>query len=152
MAHIEFVALFLALLWLMWMVWVYRITDISDVNARLDKIEEHLKEIKAAREIPTNPLAYGWYDDGWPLAESDEEKRAPLDNSPYQHDADDYLTATYVSEYRALPSPRERREFLRGLRRERVCMRPGLLDVVYADESPYVRAWAAGHLDTDYFD
>ena len=31
-------------------------------------------------------------------------------------------------------------------------MKPELLDIIYADENAYVRAWAAGHLNTDFTD
>jgi hypothetical protein len=31
-------------------------------------------------------------------------------------------------------------------------MEPELLDVIYADKSAFIRAWAASHLETDYID
>ncbi|HKV98995.1 MAG TPA: hypothetical protein VJN96_04185 [Vicinamibacterales bacterium] len=109
-----------------------------------------LEEIKTAQTLPpTKQFAYGWYDGGWPFLPSNEEERAPLENPAPHRGADDYLTAMYLAEYNALAAPNERREFLRHLNRNGVWMREPLLDAVFADPSPFVRAWAAAHLDID---
>jgi hypothetical protein len=46
----------------------------------------------------------------------------------------------------------QRKKFLRQLRDEAAWMEPELLDVIYADKSAFIRAWAASHLETDYID
>jgi hypothetical protein len=125
-------------------------------------LETELKEIRAAQKIPAAPLAYGWFDEGWPVAKLGEEDRAPLPHgapratqgfiwcygeNPTPHRApDDYATQMFIAEYRSILDSHERREFLRQLVSHDVCMKPELLDVIYTDEDPFVRAWAAGHL------
>jgi hypothetical protein len=112
-------------------------------------LESELKAIKAAQELPKpTSLAYGWFDDGWPNARVDEEERAPLENPHPNRSSDDYAAQWYISEFKALSSAHQRKKFLRRLLKEGITMKPELLDIIYADESAYVRAWAAGHLDT----
>lgn len=115
-------------------------------------IETELKEIKAARVNSPEPLAYGWYDGGWPVTRCDEEDRAPLENPTPQRSPDDYATQMYILEYKSILDACQRKKFLQRLRNEGVWMEPKLLDAVYADESAFVRAWAASHLETDYMD
>jgi hypothetical protein len=115
-------------------------------------LETELKEIKAAQERPPASLAYGWFDDGWPIAEGDEEDSAPLENPTPHYNPDDYSTQMYIVEYKSMPSAHQRKEFLRQLFKEGVWMKPELLDIIYNDENAYVRAWAASHLNTDFKD
>ena len=115
-------------------------------------LETELKEIKAAQELPPVSLAYGWFDDGWPIAKGDQEDRAPLENPTPHHSPDDYATQMYISEYNSMPSAHQRKEFLRQLFKNGVWMKPQLLDIIYADENAYVRAWAASHLETDFIE
>ena len=115
-------------------------------------LDTQLKEIRAAQQIPPAAVAYGWFDDGWPVAKEDRESRAPLENpTPYSR-PDDYDTQMLVAEFRSMPNHHERKEFLRRLFKQGVWMEPGLLDIIYADENACVRAWAAGHLETDFKD
>lgn len=115
-------------------------------------LEAKLGEIQAAQKLPSASLAYGWFDDGWPAAKSDEEERAPLENPTPHHSPDDYATQMYITEYRSIPSAYQRKKFLLQLFRQGVWMTPELLDIIYTDENAYVRAWAAGHLSTDFKD
>jgi hypothetical protein len=115
-------------------------------------LETELKVIKAAQQIPPAPLAYGWFDNGWLVPKTNEEERAPLENPAPHRAPDDYATQMFIAEYKSMPNPHERKEFLRQLFRNGVWMKPELLDIIYADENAYVRAWAAGHLDTDFKD
>jgi len=115
-------------------------------------LEMQFKELKAAQKPPSKLLAYGWFDDGWPMEKVDEEDRAPLENPAPQRNPDEYATQMYISEFKSMPSAHQRKEFLRQLFHDGVWMRPELLDVIYADESAFVRAWAAGHLETDFKD
>jgi hypothetical protein len=115
-------------------------------------LQTELKEIRAAQKIPPAPLAYGWFDDGWPIVTDDEEDRAPLENPTPHCNPDDYATQMYISEYKAIPSAHHRKEFLQQLFKQGLWMKPELLDVIYNDEDSYVRAWAAGHLNTDFKD
>jgi hypothetical protein len=129
---------------------LYVALKISEIAKRQSELEDSLRaameEIKASQKTLIKPLAYGWYDDGWPFISTKEEANAPLEQ-PKQA-SDDYLTATYLSEYATLTEPRDRREYLRHLLRNDVWMREPFLDVVFADSSPFVRAWAAAHLRT----
>jgi hypothetical protein len=114
-------------------------------------IETELKEIKARQETPPKSLPYGWFDDGWPWLElSDEEERVPLENPTPYRDPDAYATRMFMSEYRAIRDPLQRKEFLRELIKAEVWMEAEFLDLVYGDENAHVRAWAAAHLYTDY--
>src|SRR5579864_2785969 len=78
-------------------------------------LEAELKEIKAAQEIPRTSLAYGWFDDGWPIAKTDEEDRAPLENPTPHRSPDDYASQMYIAEYKSMPSAHKRKEFLQRL-------------------------------------
>lgn len=120
--------------------------------AKATFIETELKEIKAAQVNSPEPLAYGWHDGGWPIRRSDEEDRAPLESPAPQRNPDDYATQMYILEYGAILDAHERKEFLLRLHNAGVWMKPKLLDAIYADESAFVRAWAAGHLATDFKD
>jgi hypothetical protein len=115
-------------------------------------MEEQLKQIKAATERSPASLPYDWFDDGWPIEKGAEEERAPLENPTPQRSPDDYATHMYISEYKSISSAHQRKEFLRQLFKEDVWMEPELLDIVYADENAHLRAWAAGHLVTDFKD
>jgi len=106
-------------------------------------LERELPGIKATQNTPLVSFAHGWYDDGWPFTKSDEEERAPLENPTPHRYADDYSTQMYISEYKSIPSGDRRKEFLRQLFGRGVCFNAKLLDTVYADESAFVRAWAA---------
>src|SRR5260370_23464197 len=57
-------------------------------------LEAELKEIKAAQEPPCVSLAYGWFDDGWPLAKVNQEDRAPLENPTPHLNPDEYKDST----------------------------------------------------------
>lgn len=46
--------------------------------AHMTVIESIRAELKMAQERSRKRLAYGWYDDGWPVVKCDEEDRAPL--------------------------------------------------------------------------
>ena len=115
-------------------------------------LDAELKQIKEAQRVPPEQLSYGWYDDGWPFRRTEQEDRAPLENPTPHEDPDDYASQMLIAEYRSILDPQQRKEFLRKLRKHGVWMRPAFLDVIYADENPLVRAWAAGHLRTDYDD
>ena len=114
-------------------------------------VESELNEIKAAQKLPTppTPLAYGWYEKGWPFA-NDEEDRTPLENPARHVSPDDYATQMYIAEYKSIPGAFQRKEFLGRLFKEGVLMEPELLDIIYSDANVYVRAWAACHLETDF--
>jgi len=115
-------------------------------------VSEDLAEIKAAHHVRPPELAYGWYDAGWPYNPERNSSGATLEN-PKPHQApDDYATQMYIAEFRSMLDPHMRKEFLWRLRGAGVWMKPELLDVIFADESPFVRAWAAGHLLTDFKD
>src|SRR5260370_17685127 len=59
-------------------------------------LEAELKEIKAAQEPPCVSLAYGWFDDGWPLAKVNQEDRAPLENPTPHLNPDEYKNSTLL--------------------------------------------------------
>lgn len=142
---------FLVLLGLIWV--GQRVASLAKYQAATGTfIETELKEVKAAREESPTPLAYGWYDDGWPVAKCNEEDRAPLENPTPQRSPDEYATQMYVLEYKSIQDTYQRKKFLRQLRDEAAWMEPELLDIIYADESAFIRAWAASHLETDYID
>ena len=124
----------------------------KDHAAEAALLETELKQIKAAQELPPAPMAYGWFDDGWPLTKVDEEGRAPIGNPAPHRFSDDYSTHMYISEYKSIPSAYQRKEFLRRLFKEGVWKKPELLDQIYGDENAFVRAWAAGHLETNFKD
>lgn len=115
-------------------------------------LDAELKQIREAQRVPPEQLSYGWYDDGWPFRKTVQEDRAPLENPTPHKDPDDYETQMLIAEYRSILDPQQRKEFLRKLRKHGVWMRPTLLDLIYADENPLVRAWAAGHLETGFED
>ena len=119
-------------------------------------METQFKELQeATRSKEPASVAYGWFDDGFPASGSDGEESAPIENPTLESLQDQFSTQMWIAEYRSLPSPRQRVAFLRALRREWAWLKPELLDVVFADESAFVRAWAGGHLDlhvTDYTD
>lgn len=114
--------------------------------------EARLKEIRTAQEIPPKPLPYGWFDDGWPVPRTKEETLVPLENPEPQRNPDDYQTQVWIQEFQSLSDAHDRKEFLRQLRKAGAWMRPELLDVIYADKSTYVRAWAAAHLALNFKD
>jgi len=62
------------------------------------------------------------------------------------------MTLAFIAEYEAMPSAYQRKEYLRQLWSTGTWMTPDFLDVIFADESEYVRAWAAGHLYLDFQD
>ena len=136
------------------LIWVdRRVTSLAKYQAlTANFMETRLKEVKAALENSPEQFAYGWYDEGWPIAKCDEEDRAPLENPKPQRSPDDYATKMYILEYKSMQDANLRKKFLRKLRDEAVWMEPELLDVIYADENAFIRAWAASHLETDYTD
>lgn len=136
------------------LVWVNRgiFTVTQNQAAHMTVIESIQAEFKLAQERSRKQSAYGWYDEGWPVAKCDEEDRAPLENPTLQRSPDDYATQMYILEYKSMRDAHQRKEFLRQLRDEAVWMKPELLDVIYGDESDFVRAWAASHLYTEYTD
>jgi hypothetical protein len=109
-----------------------------------------LRETAAKNEPPSLP--YGWFDGGWPRLKHDDNERAPLENPKLAAVHDEFATQMWIVRYRALPEPMQRVEFLSSLWQSSVWMREAFLDVIYADENPLVRAWAAGHLNTDFKD
>lgn len=111
-------------------------------------IDADLKAIRTAQETSPPGLVYGWYDDGWPFLETTRGEANP---KPHQH-PDEYVTAMFAGEYKSIASPHARKRFLAKLRQFGVWTQPELLDAVYADENPFVRAWAAAHLNTDFTD
>jgi len=139
---------------------VYTVT--VNQAAHVTLMESIQAELKTAQEQACKQMACGWYDDGWPNARpstiameawSREFHRGQgvRDPKPWKH-PDDYATQMYIAEYKSITSPHERREFLRHLHKAEVWMAPEFLDLIYADESMYVRAWAAGHLNTQFVD
>jgi len=131
----------------------YKVVSLQQHQASMAAfVETQLKEIGAAQQVPPTTMAYGWFDNGWPVAKEEKEDRAALENPmPYSR-PDDYDTQMLVAEYMSMPTPHERKEFLRQMFKQGVWMEPGLLDAIYADENAHVRAWAAGHLETDFKD
>ncbi len=115
-------------------------------------LQTELKDIKAAQKLVTKPLSYGWFDDGFPADISRQEERAPLENPSPQNGADEYMTQMFIEEYRSMADSHHRKEYLRHLWNNGTWIRSEFLDVIYADQSEYVRAWAAGHLNTDFKD
>jgi hypothetical protein len=134
---------------------VYATYQIRMVNKNLVGLavvlETELKEIQSLVRVETKetPLAYGWFDEGWPMAKMEEEHRAPIEN-PHPHwNPDEYLIQMWICEYQSFPSPHDRKDFVRRLIRSGAEINEAeFLDVVFADESPHVRAWAAAHLET----
>jgi hypothetical protein len=118
-------------------------------------IETELKEIRSLMtptkdETPKIPaLAPDWFLVDYRWIASDEEKRASIENPAPQKNPDEYLVRMWIAEYQSFPNPSERRDFVRKLIWSGAWINKAeFLDVVYADESPYVRAWAAAHLET----
>jgi len=131
---------------------VYQVSLVAKEQVQIAaSIKTELTEIRSAQRIQPSVLPYGWFDDGWPI-EEEKEWRTQLENPTPHRSPDAYVTQMFVAEYGSILDPRERKEFLRQLFREGVWMEPELLDVIYADENPFVRAWAASHLATDYKD
>jgi hypothetical protein len=119
-----------------------------------ESLQVELKQIKAGQKAPAKSLSYGWFDDGWPYSapDDDENQRPPLENPTPQRNPDEYMTRMLIAQYQSMPSPHQRKQFLMQLRRESIWMTAEFLDIIYGDENEYVRAWAAGHLDTDFKD
>jgi hypothetical protein len=115
-------------------------------------LEEQFKKIGEPPKPVEPRLAYGWFDDGWPVAKSDEEERGALENPELRAMADEYGIAVWTAEYRSLTTAGERKRLLRQLQTAGVYLSADLLDTVYADESVSVRAWAAAHLPTEHTD
>ena len=118
----------------------------------VEYLNVELKEIKAALKIPVQPLAYGWWDNGFPLNLSKEEERRVLENPTPHIGPDEYTTQSFIAEYKAILSAHERKQYLQRLRDAGAWMRPDFLDLVYADADEYLRAWAAGHLSLEVED
>jgi hypothetical protein len=110
------------------------------------------KEIKAALKIPVQPLAYGWWDNGFPLNLSKEEERRVLENPTPHIGPDEYTTQSLIAEYKAILSAHERKQYLQRLRDAGAWMAPDFLDLIYADADEYLRSWAAGHLSLEVKD
>jgi len=91
-------------------------------RAIAEYLQMELKEIKAMQKIPVKPLAYGWFDDGFPADPSQQEERGPLENPAPQNGADEYMTQAFIAEYKAMPGAHqlEKREAndLKWLRQE----------------------------------
>lgn len=121
-------------------------------SAFAEFLQRELGDIKATQKLPVKPLSYGWFDDGFPSDPIDEENRRPLCNPEPHRGPDEYMTKHFVAEYKAISDAYQRKDYLRHLRNEGVWMTADLLDVIYADESEFVRAWAAGHLSMDFKD
>ncbi len=140
---------------------VYTVT--ANQVAHVTLIESIRAELKTAQEQADKQMACGWYDDGWPNARPSTidieawERReihrgqGVRDPKPWKN-PDDYATQMFIAEYKSILSPHERKDFLRELHKAEVWMAPEFLDLVYADENTYVRAWAAGHLNTKFID
>jgi hypothetical protein len=124
----------------------------KDQTAIVEYLQTELKEIKAAQKIPVKPLAYGWFDDGFPADPSREEERGRLENPEPHKGSDEYMTQAFIAEYKATPNAHQRKEYLRHLWTAGTWMTGDFLDTIYADASEYVRAWAAGHLSVDFKD
>jgi hypothetical protein len=121
-------------------------------SAIAEFLQTEIKDLKAMQKIPVKPLAYGWFDDGWPVAESDEEERAPLENPTPHRAPDKYMSQMFISEYKSMPSAHQRKEYLRQLWSAGTWMTAEFLDTIYTDENEHVRAWAAAHLNTNFKD
>lgn len=121
-------------------------------RAIAEYLQAELKEIKAAQKTPVKPLAYGWFDDGFPADPSRQDERGPLENPAPQNGPDGYMTQAFIAEYKAMPSAQQRKEYLRQLRSAGTWMTSDFLDTIYTDGSECVRAWAAGHLSVDFKD
>lgn len=115
-------------------------------------LEAQLKDIKAGQEKQPKVLAYGWFDDGWPVPRTREEISVPLENPEPHRNPDDYETQMWVHEYQSMGDAHGRKEILRQLFKAGAWMKPEFLDMIYADENTYVRAWAAAHLHLDFKD
>jgi len=156
------VLLIVALAALAWVNYgVYTVTVNQAAHATL--IDSIRAELKTAQEQADMQMACGWYDDGWPNARPstiamEAWKRREIhrgqgmrDPKPWKN-PDDYATQMFIAEYKSITSPHDRKDFLRELHKAEVWMAPGFLDLVYADENTFVRAWAAGHLKTELID
>jgi hypothetical protein len=139
---------------------VYTVT--VNQAAHMTLIDSIRAELKTAQEQADRQMACGWYDDGWPNAKPStiameawsrefNKGQGARDPKPWKN-PDEYATQMYIAEYKSITTPHGRKEFLRELRRGGVRMAPEFLDLIYTDENAYVRAWAAGHLETDWFD
>src|SRR5205823_43949 len=64
-------------------------------------LEERLKEKPPLPEPTIAALAYGWFDDGWPLKQSPEKEIVPLKDPDLHMLADDYGVRTWMIEYQA---------------------------------------------------
>jgi hypothetical protein len=122
-------------------------------------VEAELKEIRSlvggtkddGPSLKTPTLAHDWFDDWFDFrwVKSDEEENAPIENPTPQTNPDEYLVQIWIAGYQSFPNPQERRDFVRRLIWSGASIeKPEFLDVVFGDESPYVRAWAAAHLQT----
>jgi len=144
--------------------WVNHGVHTVTVNqaAHMTLIESIQAELKTAQEQTLKQMAYGWYEDGWPSASPDaiameawkrelHRGQGVRDPKPWKN-PDDYATQMFMAEYKSIRSPHDRKDFLRKLHKADVWMAPELLDLVYADENTFVRAWAAGHLKTELID
>jgi hypothetical protein len=113
-------------------------------------IESESKKIKKLLDKPTTRMRYEWYDDGWPVSRMDEEDFAPLANPEPNRSPDEFTTRMWAAEYCSYLNGHDRVDFLRRLLSSGAYMKPELLDLVYADEDVYVRAWSSGHLATEF--
>jgi hypothetical protein len=130
--------------------------------AHMTLIDSIRAELKTAQEQADRQMACGWYDDGWPSAKPSviameawkrefHRGHGGRDPKPWKN-PDEYATQMFIAEYKAISSPHQRKDFLRDLHKAEVWMAPEFLELIYADENTYVRAWAAGHLNTEVFD
>jgi hypothetical protein len=121
-------------------------------SATVGFLETELKEIRAAQRVRPAQIAYGWFDDGWPEEINEKQWRVPLANPTPHQGPDEYATRMWIAEYQSFLDPHARTDFLRQLFKQGAWMELELLDLIYADESPFVRAWAAAHLKTVFKD
>jgi hypothetical protein len=113
---------------------------LTALQTAIDELTTRVTEI-AERTAP-EPLAHGWFDEGWTVMQTEREREStPFDN-PRSDAGENPLTYRFWAlEYHALREPTDRVTFLRKLRRSGNWISKELLDIVFADDSAYVRAW-----------
>ena len=114
----------------------------------IDDLTKKVTEVSG--KIDPEPVAHGWFDEGWTVRKTEWEDNAPLDNPPPGRGGMDVLAyQMWIAEFKEIGDPLARVKFLRSLKRTGVWITKEFRDVIYADRSVYVRAWAAGHLRSD---
>src|ERR1700691_44825 len=130
-----------------------KVHEVSKTQAAfIRSMDAELKELKKPLQLPKQALPYGWFDEGRPTPQPLDEDSEPLEVKSPDISVDAYQAAVYIAEFKAFSGWSDRRELLRHLQKRLGWVPRELLDLAHHDESAQVRAWPAGHLNTDVTD